>query len=55
VIEFQQELKLHGESQHVFAMAHLVPWIMMLSKGTVVNVQDQIMIQLKRWGVKNGI
>ena len=49
VVEFQQELKLQGESQHVAHMAELIPWVLLLSKGTVEDVQDQIMEQLEKW------
>jgi hypothetical protein len=49
VVEFQQELKLQGESQHVAHMAELISWVLLLSKGTVEDVQDQIMEQLEKW------
>ena len=49
VVEFQQELKLQGESQHVAHMAELIPWVLLLAKGTVEDVQDQIMEQLEKW------
>lgn len=47
VVEFQQELKLQGESQHVAHMAELIPWVLLLAKGD--DVQDQIMEQLEKW------
>ena len=49
VVEFQQELKLQGESQHVAHMAELIPWVLLLAKGTMEDVQDQIMEQLEKW------
>jgi hypothetical protein len=30
-------------------MAELIPWVLLLSKGTVEDVQDQIMEQLEKW------
>ena len=47
VVEFQQELKLQGESQHVAHMAELIPWVLLLAKGD--DVQNQIMEQLEKW------
>ena len=47
VVEFQQELKLQGESQHVAHMAELIPWVLLLAKGD--DVQDQMMEQLEKW------
>jgi len=49
VVEFQQELKLQGESQHVAHMAELLSWVLLLAKGDVEDVQDQIMEQLEKW------
>ena len=49
VVEFQQELKLDGESQHLFHMADTQAWVMMLSKGSVADVQDQMATQLRKW------
>jgi hypothetical protein len=49
VVEFQQELKLQGESQHVAHMAELIPWVLLLAKGDIEDVQDQIMEQLEKW------
>ena len=47
VVEFQQELKLQGESQHVAHMAELMSWVLLLAKGD--DVQDQMMEQLEKW------
>jgi hypothetical protein len=30
-------------------MAELISWVLLLSKGTVEDVQDQIMEQLEKW------
>ena len=51
VVEFQQELKLQGESQHVAHMAELIPWVLLLAKGE--DIQDQIMEQLEKWYRRN--
>jgi hypothetical protein len=48
-VEFHQELKLQGESQHVAHMAELIPWVLLLAKGGVEDVQNQIMEQLEKW------
>lgn len=49
VVEFQQELHIQGESQHVAHMAELLSWVLLLAKGTMDDVQDQIMEQLEKW------
>lgn len=53
VVEFQQELKMDGEMYHLCVMAELCPWILLLSKGTTVDVQDQIATQLRKWWAKH--
>jgi hypothetical protein len=53
LVEFQQELEMDGECQHVAHMSGLRPWIMLLSKGRKKDVQDQIMEQLEKWWKKN--
>lgn len=53
VIEFQQELQIDGEFQHLAHVAGFKPWILLLSKGTVVDIQEQIMEQLGKWFKKN--
>jgi hypothetical protein len=54
-MEFQQELQIDGECQHLAHIAGLQPWILLLSKGRRKDVQDQIMEQLEKWYKKNGI
>jgi hypothetical protein len=54
VIEFQQELKIDGEFQHLAHIAGFKPWILLLSKGTENDVQEQILEQLGKWFKKNG-
>lgn len=53
VIEFQQELSISGEFQHLSHVSDFKSWIMLLSKGTTVDVQDQIITQLDKWWKKN--
>jgi hypothetical protein len=54
VIEFQQELDINGEFQHLAHVADLKSWILLLCKGSVSDVQEQIMEQLEKWFNKNG-
>lgn len=54
VIEFQQELQISGEFQHLAHVAGFKSWVLLLSKGSVADVQEQIMDQLGRWFKKNG-
>ncbi len=54
VVEFQQELLIDGEFQHLAHIAGFKSWVLLLSKGPMDDVQDQIMEQLERWFKKNG-
>ncbi len=53
VIEFQQELLIDGEFQHLAHVAGFKSWILLLSKGSQTDVQEQIMEQLEKWFKKN--
>ena len=53
VVEFQQELLIDGEFQHLAHVAGFKPWVLLLSKGSVGDVQDQIAEGLERWLKKN--
>jgi hypothetical protein len=53
VIEFQQELKIDGEFQHLAHVSGLKSWVLLLSKGTEKDVQEQILEQLNKWFNKN--
>lgn len=53
VIEFQQELQIDGEFQHLAHIAGFKSWVLLLSKGSLVDVQEQIMDGLQRWFKKN--
>ena len=53
VIEFQQELSIAGEFQHLAHVADFKSWVLLLSKGSVKDVQEQIMEQLQKWYKKN--
>jgi len=53
VIEFQQELLIDGEFQHLAHVSGFKSWVLLLSKGTIDDVQEQIVEQLDRWFNKN--
>ena len=53
VIEFQQELNISGEFQHLAHVAGFKSWVLLLSKGSVKDVQEQIVEQLQKWFNKN--
>ena len=53
VVEFQQELALSGELQHLCHVADIQPWILLLSKGSLHDVQQQVLEQLMKWYKKN--
>jgi hypothetical protein len=55
VLEFQQELELQGECQHLCHVADLNSWVLLLSKGSTTDVQEQIMLQLEKWYKKNSM
>jgi hypothetical protein len=48
VIEFQQELQLDGEFQHLAHVSGYIPYLLMLSKGSVEDVWDQVTISLRK-------
>jgi len=54
VIEFQQELNISGEFQHLAHVSSFKSWVLLLSKGSVKDVQEQIMEQLQKWFIRNG-
>jgi hypothetical protein len=53
VIEFQQELLIDGEFQHLAHVAGFKSWVLLLSKGSTEDVQEQIVEQLGKWIKKN--
>lgn len=53
VIEFQQELKIDGEFQHLAHIAGFKSWVLLLSKGNEKDIQEQIIEQLNKWFNKN--
>jgi hypothetical protein len=53
VVEFQQELELTGELQHLAHVSELQSWVLLLSKGTKEQVEKQITQELTRWIIKN--
>jgi len=55
VLEFQQELAIEGEFQHLAHMCEFNSWVLLLSKGTVEDVQQQVIEQLNKWWKKNAL
>lgn len=55
VIEFQQELQISGEFQHLAHISGFESWVLLLSKGSVEDVQEQVMEQMEKWWRKNGL
>ena len=53
VIEFQQELKMDGEFQHMAHVCDFKSWILLLSKGTTQDVNEQMMKGIEKWYSKN--
>ena len=53
VLEFQQELSISGECQHVAHVADLSSWVMLLSKGSTEDVQSDILTGIRTWWGKN--
>jgi hypothetical protein len=53
VIEFQQELQIDGEFQHIAHISGFKSWVLLLSKGSLNDVQEQILEQLEKWFKKN--
>jgi hypothetical protein len=49
VVEFQQELALDGEFQHLCHISDWKSWLLFLAKGSNADVQQQIMEQLEKW------
>jgi hypothetical protein len=52
VVEFQQELEVQGELQHIAHVAELKPWVILLLKGSPQQIQQQTVHELKRWTKK---
>lgn len=55
VVEFQQELAVDGELQHLCHVSDLKSWVLLLAKGSVSDVQDQIMEQFEKWYKRNQV
>ena len=49
VIEFQQELAMDGEFQHLCHVSDWKSWVLLLAKGSTIDVQAQILEQLEKW------
>ena len=52
-VEFQQELQLSGETQHLAHVSDLKSWVLLLAKGSVQDVQEQMVMQFGKWLKKN--
>jgi hypothetical protein len=50
LIEFQQELSITGECQHMAHVCELKSWVILVSKG---SVEKQIMAELGRWMIQH--
>ena len=55
VIEFQQELSLRGEMQHLAHVSDLRSWVLLLARGTAQDVENQMIEQLEKWGKRNDL
>lgn len=53
LLEFQQELAVDGECQHVAHVADLASWIFLLAKGSVADVQADVLAEVKGWWGKH--
>jgi hypothetical protein len=53
IIEFQQELRMDGEFQHMAHVCDFKSWVLLLSKGTTQDVHEQIMKGIEKWYSKN--
>lgn len=53
LLEFQQELSISGECQHVSHISNLYSWIFLLSKGSIEQVQEQVLTYISQWWSKN--
>ena len=49
VLEFQNELKITGEFQHMAAASEFDSWIITLHKGDAINMRDQAIKYLREW------
>jgi hypothetical protein len=53
VVEFQQELDIDGEFQHLCHVADVSSWILLLAKGSNADVQQQVLTHLMKWYKKH--
>ncbi len=53
VIEFQQELQIDGQFQHLAHIAGFKSWIYLLSKASESDIQNKILESFKKWFDKN--
>ncbi len=53
LLEFQPEMTVDGECQHVAHVADLSSWVFLLSKGSVNQQQDQMVEDVGKWWKKH--
>jgi hypothetical protein len=53
LLEFQQELAVGGECQHVAHVADLASWVFLLAKGSNEDVQADVLAEVKGWWGKH--
>lgn len=53
VIEFQQELQIDGQFQHLAHISGFKSWIYLLSKASESEIQNKILESFKKWFDKN--
>lgn len=53
LLEFQQELAVDGECQHVAHVSDLNSWIFLLAKGSVGDIQADLLAAVKGWWEKH--
>jgi hypothetical protein len=53
VVEFQPELTMDGELQHLCHVASFKSWILFLAKGSTPDLQNQVSEQFQKWYSKN--
>jgi hypothetical protein len=49
VLEFQPEVEVCGDLQHIAHISELRSWVFLLSKGSIAHVQKQVMNHITKW------
>jgi hypothetical protein len=53
LLEFQPELTVDGECQHVAHVSDLQSWVFLLAKGSLEDQREQITDDVGKWWKKN--